>query len=227
MLEKSNLARSLKQTNFNINLQEGVVFKYGNALMNSLPTFYGLSNDDPLDFLDEFHIRCSAQNILGLTTKILKMKCFPLTLKEKAEEWYRSLGVVFDEWIKLENRFLQKFYPLGKTNASRREMQNFSQIDDESFSEGGSFYHTCEDEIYALIEKIVEIDMQHAGLRQNGRTMNQRQTRSLDELTSALNKVLNSDSPLIKAMICSFCHSRDHENGACKEEEEVNIVRYN
>ncbi|CAA6657137.1 unnamed protein product [Spirodela intermedia] len=183
--------------------------------MNSLLTSYGLSNDDPLDFLDEFHIRCSAQNIPGLTTEILKMKYFPFTLKEKAKEWYRSLGVVFDEWIELENRFLQKFYPLGKTNASRREIQNFSQMYDESFR--GSFYHTYDDEAY------------HTGLRQNGRTMNQRQGRilnvagredetnkKLDELTSALNKVLNSNSPLIKAKIHSLCHSRDHEDGACK-----------
>ncbi|CAA7400869.1 unnamed protein product [Spirodela intermedia] len=248
MLEKSNPARSLKQTNFNINLKEGVVFKYDNTLMNSLPTFYYLSNDDPLDCLGEFHIRCSAQNILGLITKILKMKYFPLTLKEKAKEWYRSLEVFFE------------FYPLGKTNASRREIQNFSQMYDESFSEAweidsaarGCFYHAYEDEVYVLMEKMAESNIQHAGVRQNRRTMNRRQggilndarkedeverdqtnhslwetNKKLDELTSALNKVLNSNSPLIKTKICSLCHSRDHEDGACKEKEEVTAMGYN
>ncbi|CAA6664300.1 unnamed protein product [Spirodela intermedia] len=216
MLEKSNPARSLKQTNFNINLKEGV-----------------------------FHIRCSAQNILGLITKILKMKYFPLTLKEKAKEWYRSLEVFFE------------FYPLGKTNASRREIQNFSQMYDESFSEAweidsaarGCFYHAYEDEVYVLMEKMAESNIQHAGVRQNRRTMNRRQggilndarkedeverdqtnhslwetNKKLDELTSALNKVLNSNSPLIKTKICSLCHSRDHEDGACKEKEEVTAM---
>ncbi|CAA6674733.1 unnamed protein product [Spirodela intermedia] len=227
------IRKILKQTNFNINLQEGVVFNYDNALMNSLLTFYGLSNDDPLNFLDEFHIICSAQNIPRPTTENLKMK----------KELFLMSG------LNLRIDFYRNFI-LGKT--SRREIQKFSQMYYESLSEEGSFYHAYGDEVYALMEKITEIDMQHAGLRQNGRTMNQRQggilnvagredeverdqtnhslretNKKLDELTSDLNKVLNSNSPLIKAIICSLCHSKDHEDGSCKEEEEVNAMGYN
>ncbi|CAA6654321.1 unnamed protein product [Spirodela intermedia] len=206
----------------------GVVFNYDNALMNSLLTFYGLSNDDPLNFLDEFHIICSAQNIPRLTTENLKKK----------KVMYKSLGVVFDEWIDFYRNFI-----LGKT--SRSEIQKFSQMYYESFSEGWERFKTlirkCPHHRIELSQlaqifydgltdalrsraKWENYEPKAGGILNVAGREDERDKQKLDELTSALNKVLNCNSPLIKAKICSLCHSKDHEDGSCTEEEEVNAM---
>lgn len=94
MLNRSNPTGSVKQTEVNIELN-GVILKYDNTMLSSLPDFHGHANENPLEFLDDLHIRCSSQNIPGISTEILKMKYFALTLKDKAKEWYRNLGITF------------------------------------------------------------------------------------------------------------------------------------
>ena len=40
--------------------------------------------------------------------------------------------------------------------------------------------------------------------------------KKLDNIATALEKVLQLNSPLIKAKICSLCHRSDYEDGACQ-----------
>ena len=81
LLDSTSPMGSIRQTNVNINIGEGVTFKYDNALINSLHTFDGSSIHDPIEFLDTYHMALSTQNIPGISLDVLKMMYFHLTLK--------------------------------------------------------------------------------------------------------------------------------------------------
>ena len=55
------------------------------------------------------------------------MRFFPFTLKERAKEWFFTLGREFDSWRDMEDAFLRKYYSVGKTSAVRRAIREFSQ----------------------------------------------------------------------------------------------------
>ena len=78
---------SIKQTNVNINIGEGVTFKYDNALINSLPTFDGSPIHDPIELLNTYHMALSTQNIPGISLDVLKMMYLHLTLKQRTKDW--------------------------------------------------------------------------------------------------------------------------------------------
>ena len=270
LLDSTSPMGSIRQTNVNINIGDGVTFKYNNALINSLPTFDGSPIHDPIEFLDTYHMALSTQNIPGISLDVLKMMYFHLTLKQRAKDWYRSLGVTFNNWNEMQNRFLSKFFPISKTIALRKEISNFQPMDEEAFSEswerfkglirrcphhgfensrlaqhfyesknddnphkadlaaGGSFYAAYEDEIFDLLEKVAENVLQQT-TRSNPKrgvfhvssleTGLKETNKKLDNIATALEKVLQLKSPLIKARICSLCYRSDHEDGACQEEE--------
>ena len=63
------------------------------------------------------------------------MHFFPFTLKERAKEWFFTLGREFDSWRDMEDIFLRKYYSVGKTSAVRRAIRKFSQGLGEVFYE--------------------------------------------------------------------------------------------
>ena len=54
------------------------------------------------------------------------MRFFPFTLKEKAKEWFFTLGDEFDSWRDMEDTFLRKYYFVGKTSEVRRDIREMS-----------------------------------------------------------------------------------------------------
>ena len=63
------------------------------------------------------------------------MRFFPFTLKERAKEWFFTLGREFDSWRDMEDAFLRKYYLVGKTSAVRRAIREISQGPGEVFYE--------------------------------------------------------------------------------------------
>ena len=63
------------------------------------------------------------------------MRFFPFTLKERAMEWFFTLGREFDSWRDMEDAFLCMYYSVGKTTAVRRAIREFSQGPGEVFYE--------------------------------------------------------------------------------------------
>ena len=63
------------------------------------------------------------------------MRFFPFTLKERAKEWFFTLGREFDSWRDMEDVFLCKYYSVGKTSAMTRAIREFSQASGEIFYE--------------------------------------------------------------------------------------------
>ena len=78
---------------------------------------------------------CEFNQFHNVPSKTAKMRFFPFTLKERAKEWFFTLGREFDSWRYMENAFLHKYYLVGKTSAVRRARREFSQGPSEVFYE--------------------------------------------------------------------------------------------
>ena len=137
-----------------------------------------------------------------------------------SESWERFKGLIQrcpHHGFK-NSRLAQHFY----------ESQNDDNRHKADLAAGGSFYAAYEDEIFEFLEKVAENDLQQT-TRSNPRrgvfhvssleTGLKETNKKLDNIATALEKVLQLNSPLIKAKICSLCYRSDHEDGACQEGE--------
>ena len=65
---------------------------------------------------------------------LLKLKAFPLTLKDKAKIWLNSLRPrTIKNWAELQAEFLKKFFSAHKTNNRKRQIYTFAAQDGERF----------------------------------------------------------------------------------------------
>ena len=93
-----------------------------------LPVYYGVESENPYSFMRDFEDVCSAFLSTGSPLHIICLVLFPFALKEKAKFWFHSLAPnsIFT-WEDMRNEFLNKFFPLARTNALIRAIQNFSE----------------------------------------------------------------------------------------------------
>lgn len=109
------------------------------STIQSLPSFLGLSTENPYDFLGEFLAICSTIKLSVFTEDALRMRLFPFSLKERAKHWFHSLAPnSITSWAQLQQEFLKKYFPIGKTNDIRRAITSISQ------NEGEQLYETWE-----------------------------------------------------------------------------------
>ena len=65
---------------------------------------------------------------------LLKLKAFPLTLKEKSKICFNSLRPrTIRNWVDLQVEFLNKFFSTTKTNSLKRQIYTYSAYDNEKF----------------------------------------------------------------------------------------------
>ncbi|CAN6445223.1 unnamed protein product [Victoria cruziana] len=105
------------------------------ATINMLPSFHGLANKDPYRHLDLFLDVCATVKISNVEDGALKLRLFPFSLKDRARDWLKSLpsAVSIDRWEDLQQEFLKKYFPIGKTNHYRRAISLFTTLEVESF----------------------------------------------------------------------------------------------
>jgi hypothetical protein len=64
------------------------------------------------------------------------MRLFPFSLKERVKHWFHSLAPnSITSWTQLQQEFLKKYFPIGKTNDIRRAITNISQYEGEQLYE--------------------------------------------------------------------------------------------
>lgn len=91
-------------------LQYPIVDSAANAPMKAIPlqhipTFHGLTSEDPDAFLFEFDVLCSGYDY---TTDPQKLKLFRSTLKGAALRWFMGLGGgVINNWDQMKESFLK------------------------------------------------------------------------------------------------------------------------
>ena len=103
-------------------------------LVPLLPTFHGMENENPYTHIQEFEEVCMTFKE-GLTDmELLKLKAFPLILKDKAKIWLNSLRPrTIRNWGDIQVEFLKKFFSTHKTNSLKREIYTFTALESEKF----------------------------------------------------------------------------------------------
>ena len=105
------------------------------STIQMLPSFYGNTNEDPYRHLDEFFEICSTVQIQDFIEDALRLTLFPFSLKDKAKHWLGTLGRPIRTCAKMQQEFLKKFYPIGRTNTMRRAITGFTQAPGEQIHE--------------------------------------------------------------------------------------------
>jgi hypothetical protein len=111
-------------------------YELKSSIFQMLPSFYRLSNEDPYKHLDEFLEISTTIKLQNFSEDALKMRLFPFSLKDKAKYWLNSLEPKFiTSWAQIQQAFLKKYFPMGKTNQIRKAITGFSQYEGEPFFE--------------------------------------------------------------------------------------------
>ena len=103
-------------------------------LVPLLPTYHGMENENPYTHLRDFEEVCTTFKEGMMDMDLLKLKAFPLTLKDKAKIWLNSLRPrIIRNWAELQAEFLKKFFSAHKTNNLKRQIYTFAAHEGEKF----------------------------------------------------------------------------------------------
>ena len=103
-------------------------------LVPLLPTYHGMENENPYTHLRDFEEVCTTFKEGMMDMDLLKLKAFPLTLKDKAKIWLNSLRPrTIRVWAELQAEFLKKFFSAHKTNNLKRQIYTFAAQEGEKF----------------------------------------------------------------------------------------------
>ena len=103
-------------------------------LVPLLPTYHGMESENPYTHLRDFEEVCTTFKEGMMDMDLLKLKAFPLTLKDKAKIWLNSLRPrTIRNWAELQAEFLKKFFNAHKTNNLKRQIYTFAAQDGEKF----------------------------------------------------------------------------------------------
>ncbi|CAN6725313.1 unnamed protein product [Malus baccata var. baccata] len=67
-------------------VEEGSTFEIKQYMLNILPTFHGLSSDDPNMHIAEFLMGCKSILVRGFSVESIKLRLYPYTLKDQARK---------------------------------------------------------------------------------------------------------------------------------------------
>ena len=103
--------------------------------MSMLTIFHGKPFEDPYRHVDELSQVFEINQIHNVSADVMKMKLFPVTLRDRAKDWFLKLEKEFTSWTEMEEEFLRKYYSIGKTTSVRKAMREFTQGPSETFHE--------------------------------------------------------------------------------------------
>ena len=107
-------------------------FELRSTQLNNLPTYTGI--EDAYLFLREFEDVCFLIQINNLTRDSVMLKYIPFALRGEAKKWLYSLPErSIRTWDHFVQAFLKKFFPNHKTDKLRNEINQFIQLERESF----------------------------------------------------------------------------------------------
>ena len=117
-------------------LNRGANFRIDSYIMSMLPIFYGKPYEDPYRHVDELSQVCETNHLQNVPSDTMKMKLFPATLRDRAKDWFLKLRKEFTSLTEMEERFLRKYYYVGKTSSVRKAIRKFTQGTSETMRLG-------------------------------------------------------------------------------------------
>ncbi|KAF7844320.1 uncharacterized protein G2W53_001225 [Senna tora] len=75
-----------------------------------LPSFYGLSSENPYKHIDEFLEVCSTFKLPNVSEDAIRLRLFPFSLKDKAKHWLTTRDNI-TTWDQMSKEFLKKYFP--------------------------------------------------------------------------------------------------------------------
>jgi hypothetical protein len=106
-------------------------YKIKSSIIQMLPSFYGLNNEDLYKHLDEFLKFCSTIKLHGFSEDALRMRLFPFSLKDKAKHWLKSSEVRSKHCHFLDSnavRVLEEIYSHRKNQSNQESHHWFLPI---------------------------------------------------------------------------------------------------
>ena len=95
--------------------------KYG--LIHLLPTFHGLTGEDPHKHLKELHMVCTNMKPTGETEDQIKLRAFLFSLKDSAKDWFYYLPSGSSKTRnEMKRLFLEKYFPASRAANIRKEI---------------------------------------------------------------------------------------------------------
>ena len=103
-------------------------------LVPLLPTFNVMENENPYTHIREFEEVCTTFKEGATDMELLKLKAFPLTLKDKAKIWLNSLRpMTIINWTEMQAEFLNKYFNTHKTNILKRQIYTFAAYNEKFY----------------------------------------------------------------------------------------------
>jgi hypothetical protein len=114
---------------------DGSEIKTGLVNIFQASPFCGKASEDAHAHLQNFLEVSSIINSRGTTMDNVRLRLFPFSLLGKAKTWFYTYKEAFNTWDACSNAFLVKYFPVGKTNALRKRITSFEQLQDETVLE--------------------------------------------------------------------------------------------
>jgi hypothetical protein len=102
-------------------------------VIQMLPSFYGLDLENPYSHVKKFKNIYATTKFQNFSEEAVHLRLFPFSLHDKAMEWLDSnTPISITSWEELLKQFYNKFFPMSKVNEARKEINSFTQDEDEN-----------------------------------------------------------------------------------------------
>ena len=99
-----------------------------------LPTFHGMESENPYSHIRKLEEVCNTFKEDISNVDLMRLKFFPLTLKDKAKIWLNSLRPrTIKNWGDMQAECLKKFFSTHRTNTLKRQIYTFAAQENEKF----------------------------------------------------------------------------------------------
>ena len=110
------------------------LFQVKPGMLQLLPTFRGIENQNPYLHIREFEDIVATFNANYNMEEIARLKLFPFSLSDRAKSWLYDLrSRSITTWAQMVSTFLNKIFLVHRTSALKKEIQNFSKKPNEQF----------------------------------------------------------------------------------------------
>ncbi|XP_038687514.1 uncharacterized protein LOC119986894 [Tripterygium wilfordii] len=188
---------------------------------NMMPSFHGLSSEDPLSHIREILNMVSSMSLsTGVTEEHLRLKIFPYTMKDKARTWLNGLRPgSLATWTECPHHalpllVLMRIFYKALTVYSKAAVNNYA---------GGSIRNMTPTECQNLFERLA-IETQHSkvrGKRAGVYELNNSDTfaprSQVDAIASKLDMLLAMNGRTIQQELCVICHVPGHATITCPQ----------